>query len=77
MATDPCSTVLAELLLATPTLEQFLDQLAHVAASSITPAVSCGITLRRKRRTGGVVALSARCLSARWRRVFAARCRYH
>lgn len=41
---------LTELLLATTTLEDFLTDLARLAAKSLTHPVSCGVTLRRDRR---------------------------
>lgn len=40
---------LAQLLLATPTVDEFLHQLAGAAAEFVTPTASCGITLRYDR----------------------------
>lgn len=40
---------LAQLLLATPSVEEFLDQLARAAAGFVTPTASCGITMRYDR----------------------------
>ena len=39
-------TELASLMLATPTVTQLLDEVARLAADVVTPAGSCGITLR-------------------------------
>lgn len=41
---------LAELLLSTASVEEFLDDLARAAGAAMTPPASCGITLRRDHR---------------------------
>ena len=38
---------LAQLLLSTSSVEEFLDELVKVAARALTPPASCGITMRR------------------------------
>ena len=42
-------TELANLMVATPTMDEFLNDLARLATAVITPPASCGITLCPRR----------------------------
>ncbi|MFF5232850.1 GAF and ANTAR domain-containing protein [Dactylosporangium sp. NPDC000521] len=49
MTEQPHSTAgqLLGLLVEAPDLDDFLERLVHVAAAAVTPAVACGVTVRR------------------------------